>query len=584
MAFITNITNATPDSGAFDPDGNPLGINNDGGVSLSGGSLGSDSANSVYPYVQSISDPNLSSLFQSGYYNRYSNSYIDSWTNKEVSPTTLTDGLWSIANSQETSDANRTYKTDQTNAGYSVTFTSSKGPENQELPPLPAPSEVDSAACPCPPDIGFIPGDLITEEKDGIAAYLIEVFKNRWFVYSGTACTNDRRGGAQTRHGYWLVRPYGVQELDLDNDKQVVLQKKCISGEAVGVDRYLQNNLLGRNCANVATAVYQGTDFSGVFYGTGTGLTSPCSDTFSVQLYEGTECSISGVGSFYDRAGNVLMPVEPKYYTTENYCCRRSRLGFASAYPDVYAAWVLANSGIMAFNEFGDARDSSAPVFCTGCQSPVVRSIKDETYCADLLETENVWAIVATGGGGVGSGDNIEPYWDSGRCDFIVPIRRQEIHCTGEPSGNDPFSIGRTGTCCIIPSGTFGYDHESLPTHYDSCPTGAVIEIEAYLLSRIYCVKPSLPTVIWPACLAGCGSGSGSCAAIDARGPLYADLSYVCYDDGAGHTGQSWIVQSSEFVGEPTCDWMYSIDFYGGTPPAPSGYPITGIFETGLAC
>jgi hypothetical protein len=584
VAFITNITNSTPDSGAFDPDGNPLGINNDGGVSLSGGSLGSDSANSVYPYVQSISDPNLSSLFQSGYYNRYSNSYIDSWTNKEVSPTTLTDGLWSIANSQETSDANRTYKTDQTNAGYSVTFTSSKGPENQELPPESEPSEVDSAACPCPPDIGFIPGDLITREKDGYGAFLLEVIRNRWFVYSGTACTNDRLGGAQTRHGYWLVRPYGMEELDLDNDKQVVNQKLCISGDAVGVDRYLQNNLLGRNCANVAAAVYRGTDFSGVFYGTGTGPTSPCSDAFSVKLYEGTECSISGIGSFYDRAGNVLMPVEPKYYTSKDYCCRRTNVtdpSFAGIYPDLYEAWVLANSGIMAYNAAELARDISAPIFCTGG----LPTLLPDALCQNLRETENVWAIVATGGGGVGSGNNIEPYWDSGRCDYIVPIRRQGIHCTGEPFDYDPFRRTETGTCCIIPSGTFGYDHPDLPTSWDSCPTGAVIEIEASLLSQIYCVKSNnLPDVNWPACLAGCGSGSGSCAAIDARGPLYSNLSYVCYDDGAGHTGNSWIVQSSEFVGEPTCDWMYSIDFYGGDPPAPSGYPVTGIFETGLAC
>jgi hypothetical protein len=81
------------------------------------------------------------------------------------------------------------------------------------------------------------------------------------------------------------------------------------------------------------------------------------------------------------------------------------------------------------------------------------------------------------------------------------------------------------------------------------------------------------------------GAASGYCSGIFNSGAIYAALSYVEYDDGAGHTGCSWVpMHHPVFSGSPSgtgvsdCQWTYYIDFYGGDPPAGpmlSGYPIT---------
>jgi hypothetical protein len=601
MAFITNITNPTPDSGVFDPDGNPLGINNDGGLSLTGSSVGSDSANNVYPYVESISEPNISTLLESGYYSEYTNSYRDVLTKDTVNPTVLPSGVWSISNSEETFKS-RTYKTDQTN-NYSVTFFTDGGPENRSVP-----ERFDTGACPCPVAPGFlplIPTTLTTKEWDGQEQVNIAIALPKR-IFSGVACT--RFGGAGNIHktrgpGYWLVDQWGTLTHDLDIGKAVETQAGCISGAAKNIDRYLQNNILGRNCAYRANAIYRGTDLSGIFGGTGIAMDEQCEPQSKCTVYEGTECSIGGMGTFYDRAGHMLVPVEPALYS-DDACCKNTTIrslfaqdllnevhqNFCDKHEHLCDAWNQANSGVL------DVNGTATEVFYTGSPNYVDEFLRldvnrfRQTRCEALRRMENVWVVIPTGGGGPGSGDNILPYWDSGQCDWIVALRQQEIVCTGEPKVYHPLFAEETGICCTTLSGvTPGFDEPEKPrgTFYTSCPTGAIIKLKSSEITRIAGCSwwPGfIQEVNWPACLAGCGSGSGSCAAIDARGPLYANLSYVCYDDGAGHTGNSWIVQSSEFVGDPTCKWMYSIDFYGGDPPAPSGYPVTGIFETGLAC
>jgi hypothetical protein len=200
---------------------------------------------------------------------------------------------------------------------------------------------------------------------------------------------------------------------------------------------------------------------------------------------------------------------------------------------------------------------------CWTREEPATRGM----YRGEWDETK-VFAIVATGGGGPGAGDNIPPYWSDTECDWIYAIREVVA-----------------GDCTDLGSEITG------------CPTGPIIQIGLTKLHDAWCAnkKPydPCPGIDWICCLSGTGDApgtSGYCTAIYNRGPIYPNGDYVCYADGTGNvpgaSGPYWIVNSDsnwDGITGVACNWTYDLQYYNPYIPGPSGALQTGILESAIS-
>ena len=194
---------------------------------------------------------------------------------------------------------------------------------------------------------------------------------------------------------------------------------------------------------------------------------------------------------------------------------------------------------------------------------------RKETYKPELDKTK-VFAIVATGGGGPGAGDNIPPYWSDTECDWIYAIREVVAgDCTDESK------------------------------KIEGSPSGPTIEIGLTKLHDAQCgfsaVNDPLPCpgIDWICSLSGTGEApgtSGYCTSTYNRGPLYPNGDYVCYADGTGNvpgaSGPYWIVNSDsnwDGVTGVACNWTYDLQYYNPYIPGPSGALQTGILESAIS-
>ena len=203
---------------------------------------------------------------------------------------------------------------------------------------------------------------------------------------------------------------------------------------------------------------------------------------------------------------------------------------------------------------------------------------------SNILDTTKFFAIVATGGGGPGSGDNLPPYWSDDQCDWIHAVREVVKGDCYDP----------------IPSGNYGPRELGVL----GCPTGPTIEIRlSELLTANNCIWDPVPPlarlkqgkcygVNWACCISGASTGTG-CADLNSRGALYTFNDYVCYGSGTGEvpgaTGQNWIINTypvfSGTDGEPlsSCSWTYDLQYYNPRADVP-GYPgPSGTLQTGIA-
>ena len=94
----------------------------------------------------------------------------------------------------------------------------------------------------------------------------------------------------------------------------------------------------------------------------------------------------------------------------------------------------------------------------------------------------NFVAIVATGGGGPGAGDNIPPYWSDTECDWIYAVQGMvpDANCTG----------------------AYGFK---------GCPSGTITTVK---LSQLYAPAPNPWKMDWSCCLSGSGAGCPSTPAL----------------------------------------------------------------------
>ena len=200
-----------------------------------------------------------------------------------------------------------------------------------------------------------------------------------------------------------------------------------------------------------------------------------------------------------------------------------------------------------------------------------------ENLSGEWDETK-VFAIVATGGGGPGAGDNIPPYWSDTDCDWMYAIRQvvsgdcadESKKIEGSPSG-PTIKIGLT------------------KLHDATCgPDKQVGKWPNYELERIPCSG-----IDWECSLSGTGEDPGSsgyCTSIYNRGPLYPNGDYVCYASGTGNvpgsSGPYWIVNSdSNWFNDSgvACNWIYDLQYYNPNIPGPSGALQTGILESAIS-
>jgi hypothetical protein len=455
MAFITNITNPTPDSGAFDPDGNPLGINNDGGLSLSGGSVGSDSANNVYPYVESISTARHLTSIREGYFDLY-----NGWLYGPLSG--LPAGYNSSQNSNETSPNTRTDKIDTSNVGNpSYTFFASEGPDteggNVSFPRPDGP-------CDCPNPVENRGGLYINAVntgcqkdwdkcRDNCGRYSQQVFSG--VIVKEPTPSNDP---PQLCTGYFrlMAKAAAYRSLNI---------RSLLGGQRAGPCTEEIIHAVGANCS----FYYSTIDGFGEwwndpsFFGCGSGaeIIGKSSSEHGPNWTGWCQFAHREYGLLPDPQAVLFEPIpgctnldDPtdtligcqhtgaipsarlftlKYageFLENNFSpclCYKKYLdgpfmladpdGFASNPHDWESQWEIANSGTGCSVSYG-----------TGNCNPYI------DY-EDFLETGNYedydyypagmkqYLLWPTGGGGPGSGDNVEPYWSDDHCDFIYSIR-----------------------------------------------------------------------------------------------------------------------------------------------------------------
>ena len=579
MAFRTNIgTGEIPVTGIFGPGGEPSGINDNGQRVYSRTSSASNP--SIGNYVESLSER----IVDEGSWNPLTAEY-------STLPFSAESGCWNVGNSSEASPYINTLKVDNAIQADSVmTFANGANPR-PVTPGRPVPFQ--PPPCDCPP---HWPLFTLPTPQWGIDEYFIDqmggtcqpprsegLLNMRVFYFSGDheghsgifAITPDARMGPFTQ-------PPWYQELTLDRD---LFNPFCYPPDALRT-AINGGHYPGPNCAYKHLSVsYRGTGISAVGV-SGKNWTGYCHSDYQFHFYEsriGGNCS-GKPGYLYACDGEgFISELAPTYeFGIEDSCdCKarydNGRWSSWAHYPkppdggggkvwvrDAEPDWDASNDGALT-------DEIATKVYWTGSGC-----FNNDGYAIPVqegLDKTKLFAIVATGGGGPGAGDNIPPYWSDTECDWMYAIR--EV-VSGECNNLEynPF------ICCTT----------------TGCPTGPTIEIGLTKLYDASCSSHAYvrcPGVNWVCCLSGTGEAPGSsgyCTSIQNRGPLYPNGDYVCYADGTGNvpgaSGPYWIVNSDsnwDGITGVACNWTYDLQYYNPYIPGPSGALQTGILESAIS-
>jgi len=579
LAFITNIDGA-PTVGIFDIYGNPLGIKNLG-ETIKGidSALGSNSSNSSPPYVESLSQR----IVDHGSWNSLTAQY-------STLPFSASSGCWNIGNKSEASPYIRTLKVDNAVQEEYIAIIDAGGGPRPVVPDRKAPP------CDCPPHIPLpypfwgtgewpAPSVEVKPETDCQPPRnnLEALINHKVYLFSGV------HAGLS---GIFALMPDRIRNPDLN--KQFL--EPWINTDPLWInDLYQEQNLLrGTGCwppealANAIgayctyrhdTLAYRGTGISDVGV-SGINWKGYCKAEyeFEDQFYESRADCAGKAGYLYacdttieDGSISELTPTNVYHLEDSCDCEARHSNGRWSAWAN-YPHPVGGSRGRWVENSqpdwdaSNDGDEIATKVYWTGagCWTRV-RKGGLERYLGEWDKTK-LFAIVATGGGGPGAGDNIPPYWSDTECDWMYAIREVVA-----------------GDCTDLYHDITG------------CPTGPTIKIGLSHLHDAFCIDVggSCPGIDWECCLDGAGDDPGTpgyCTAIQNRGSKYPNGDMVCYADGSvevpGAEGQNWIVNNIPYWSgdaDPVCNWIYDLQYYNPDIPGPSGDLQTGILESAIS-
>ena len=591
MAFTTNIT-GVPTTGQYGPDGKPVNINNDGSIEVTPQDAGNvpsastesregvnnDKGISGNPYNPNASstdtpspvgNPNMGNYVESisqrvvdeGSWNSFTAEY-------STAPFSAESGYWNVGNSSEASPYVNTLKVDNAIRDDNISAIGGGGGPQPVVPERKAPP------CDCPPfaerpveqwgtsELEILQGDACQPQRDKeLENIRIPYFSGDHEGYSGVFALIHRFG------------PFSSLFIDnLDQDRDLfggfcfppAALKTAING----------GYYPGPNCTWKHTEVsYRGTGISDVGV-SGVNWTGWCNEDYRFNFYEsriGADCS-GKPGYLYACDGNgFISELTPTYiYTMEDSCDCKSRYNngrwsVTNRVQDAEPDWDASNDGALT-------DEIATKVYWTGSGCINVNVLSEQQQ----WDRTKIFAIVATGGGGPGAGDNIPPYWSDTECDWMYAIRKVV-----------------SGECNNLEYSPF---HDPTTT---GCPTGPIIEIgltklhDAQCGVSVYGTFLPCPGVNWVCCLSGTGEDPGTpsyCTAIQNRGPLYPNGDYVCYADGTGNvpgsSGPNWIVNTDsnwDGVTGVACNWTYDLQYYNPHIPGPSGALQTGILESAIS-
>jgi len=603
MAFTTNIT-GFPTTGSYGTDGKPSGINNDGGIEVTPQNAGNvpssstesreginnDKSISGNPYNQSASSTDTPSPVGNPSIGNYTESLSERIVDKgswnpltaeySTPPFSASSGCWNVGNNSEASPYVNTLKVDNAIRDDNISTIGGGGGPQPFVPGRKAP------VCDCPPfialpdiqwgldEVYIEPGDACQSPRDDeLRDMRIPYFSGDHEGHSGVFALITRP---------WDMSNAFMNDLNQDTD---FFGTPCFPPEALRT-AINGGHYPGPNCTWKHVEVsYRGTGISDVGV-SGANWTGWCNKDYAFNFYEsriGGHCS-GKPGHLYACDGDgFISELTPTYiFTMQDSCdCKarydNGRWSSKSVLPTLGSVWVQdAKPDWDASNDGAMTEEVATKVYWTGsgCYvSPLWFNRHDQHQQTGLDKTK-IFAIVATGGGGPGAGDNIPPYWSDTECDWMYAIREVV-----------------SGECNNLEYSPF---HDPTTT---GCPTGPIIKIGLTKLNDCDSYG-RCPGVNWVCCLSGTGEDPGSsgyCNSIFNRGPKHLNGDYVCYLDGTGNvpgsSGQNWMVNSDSHWSGNTgvaCEWTYDLQYYTEslTPPSfvgPSGALQTGILESAIS-
>ena len=478
---------------------------------IAGSDTSSDSANSVETSAEVIRELTYKQSVRDGEWNAFSGEF-------ETPLETAYTGCWNIGNSSEASPYIETIHCDNAilSEGNFITFA---------IGGIPGPVVIDEGdvtdECPCkftpirkrpepewgrtipglPPTINYpfnIPDGILEGEDDSGDCQGTRTWENhnkRLYYFSGAYAGLTGIFALSSEPWHWQ-RSYYPRWVDVISE---LLTQRDIDMNCV--DELLRN--IGAKCTYIHSKVsYRGTGISQVGV-SGYNWTGWCDDkyNFNDSFFEARECpKVTGLGHLYaccddtDPDGYGTCDLTPTYtYTLQDSCdCLAAytngrwshNLGGpidGDILDPTHSGWIVddAQPDWNASNNGTGPKSGNGPLASVYWTGEGCFKNDGVTPYPGITESKTM-AIVATGGGGPGAGDNIPPYWDDDNCDWMYAV--QEVS---------------TGTPCIDELNVTG------------CPTGSSTTVK---LSQLWKIGSDLTPfgLDWSCCLSGSASGCPS--------------------------------------------------------------------------